>query len=133
MDDKIIIDNIKVRSLAETHAELMADTLGGKDDAWRARFAAYVREWLEKAAPAPRPKAPPPEPMTDGEARAFGRQPVPYGEFRGEPADAVPLDRLQWYADQQHANQRWTDDLPRYLRSRRVRVEEIGDGGWDEP
>lgn len=68
-------------------------------------------------------------PMTDDEARLFGRFPVPYGEFRGRPVDDVPMDRLDWYADQTFG-----DQLRRYLASRRIKNEkrDEDEGGWDE-
>ena len=55
-------------------------------------------------------------PMTVVQAKAFRRSSVPYGEFRSQSVDCVPLDRLRWYADQ-----RFTDDLRRYLASDLVR------------
>ena len=56
--------------------------------------------------------------MSDGEAQRFGSEIMPYGEFAGKRIDDVPLERLEWYADQ-----RFTDELRRYLRSDRVRTE----------
>lgn len=57
--------------------------------------------------------------FTDVEASRFGHQPIPFGEFAGRRVDDVPLERLHWYADQ-----RFTDDLRRYLRSGRIQREE---------
>ena len=56
--------------------------------------------------------------MTDLEARRFGNELIPFGEFQGKRIDEVPLDRLVWYADQT-----LTNDLRRYLASDRVKVE----------
>ena len=58
-------------------------------------------------------------PMTDEEAKPFGiRTTMPYGEFKDRRVDDVPLDRLLWYADQ-----RFTDELRRYLKSPRIQAE----------
>jgi hypothetical protein len=60
-----------------------------------------------------------PEKMTDREARDFGQnETMPFGEFAGMQVDAVPVDRLRWYADQF-----FVDDLRRYLESDRVKNE----------
>ena len=56
--------------------------------------------------------------MTGPEARRFGDELIPFGEFRGKRIDEVPLDRLAWYADQT-----FVDDLRKYLASDRVKVE----------
>jgi hypothetical protein len=56
--------------------------------------------------------------MAEDEAKRFGQEQMPFGEFAGMQVDQVPLERLQWYA-----NQTFTDDLRRYLDSDRVKVE----------
>lgn len=61
--------------------------------------------------------------MTQAEAKRFGCELLPFGGFSGEAVDQVPLDRLQWYADQT-----FTDELRRYLRSDRVSHAEGNDG-----
>jgi hypothetical protein len=58
------------------------------------------------------------KPFTDDEAKAFGRELMPYGEFKGKAVDQVPLDRLCWYADQQFQR-----GLNRYLSSPRIKSE----------
>lgn len=58
------------------------------------------------------------KPMTIQQAKVFGNQLMPYGEFQGRRIDEVPLDRLQWYADQF-----FVDDLRRYLESRQIQKE----------
>ena len=60
-------------------------------------------------------------PMTAMEAKRFGKRTIPFGQFVGKMIDDVPLERLQWYADQT-----FVDDLRRYLESDRVGRE--GDG-----
>lgn len=57
-------------------------------------------------------------PMADKQAKLFGSERLPFGEFVGQRVDDVPMDRLQWYADQT-----FTDDLRRYLESDRVKTE----------
>lgn len=66
----------------------------------------------------PKPKPEKIRPMSQEEARVFGKQLVPFGEFSGRRVDDAPLDRLQWYADQT-----FTDNLRRYLESERIRME----------
>jgi len=57
--------------------------------------------------------------MTVAESRRFGKQPIPFGRFKGQPVDQVPLDMLEWYADQ-----KFVDELRRYLRSSRIQKED---------
>ena len=61
----------------------------------------------------------PARPMTDVESKRFGKQLVPYRAFEGRRVDDVPLERLAWYADQT-----FTDELRRYLKSDRVQRED---------
>ena len=57
--------------------------------------------------------------MTDGEVQRFGLSLIPFrGEFQGKKVSDVPLERLQWYADQT-----FIDELRRYLRSERIKME----------
>ena len=48
--------------------------------------------------------------MSPGEARSFEGEAMPFGEFAGTLVGEVPIDRLEWYADQ-----RFIDELRRYL------------------
>jgi hypothetical protein len=51
--------------------------------------------------------------LSDDEAVAWRRRTlVPFGEFRDQLVEHVPLDRLCWYADQH-----FIDELRKYLRS----------------
>jgi len=61
-------------------------------------------------------------PMTDAEAKLFGSQSMPFGEFAGMKIDNVPLPRLEWYAEQD-----FVDQLRRYMQSNRVKQERRGD------
>jgi len=59
--------------------------------------------------------------MTEQQARRFGMELIPFGEFAGSQVDDIPLERLQWYADQ-----RFVDKLRLYLKSRRI-IDETND------
>ena len=59
------------------------------------------------------------EPMTDKQSKEFGRLPIPFGKYKGEPVDQVPLDQLQWYADLPFQQQ-----LRLYLASPRIQAED---------
>jgi hypothetical protein len=61
------------------------------------------------------------EPMSDVQARAFGKSFMPWGEYKGQAIDQVPLERLAYYADHDHG---FVRQIRRYLASRRVRAEE---------
>lgn len=58
--------------------------------------------------------------MTDDESRKFGRKPMPFGEYLGREIDHVPVERLEWYADQTFMR-----ELRRYLRSNRIKSEGV--------
>ena len=58
-------------------------------------------------------------PMSPDQAKRFGREVMPFGMHKGDKVDEVPLDMLSWYADQ-----RFTDDLRRYLKSERIQKED---------
>ena len=93
----------------------LACTGGSGDKYWRRLYylvANHLPPPLEKKAN-PRDAK-----MTDAEAKRFGLQLIPFGEFMGMRVDDVPMERLQWYADQ-----RWIDELRRYLKSDRIRGE----------
>jgi hypothetical protein len=59
-------------------------------------------------------------PMTDAEAKLFGRQLCPFQAHRGEAWDDVDLGYVEWIAD---ASLKTARKLSGYLRSRRVRSE----------
>ena len=54
--------------------------------------------------------------MSDQKSREFGRRVVEFGKFRSQRYDDVPLDYLEWLADQ-------GAELQLYLESRRVKAE----------
>ena len=58
-------------------------------------------------------------PMTDVEAKRFGAEVLEWGKHKGTRIDEVPLEYLQWYADQPFQKQ-----LRRYLASPRIRAED---------
>jgi hypothetical protein len=55
--------------------------------------------------------------MSDDAARRFGDQIITFGVHQGQRYDDVPLEYLEWLADQNAA-------LVRYVRSRRVKAEQ---------
>lgn len=60
------------------------------------------------------------EKMTEDESKLFGKNMrMQFGEFVGKRIDEVPLDRLLWYAEQT-----FTDELRRYVKSDRVQREQ---------
>jgi len=56
--------------------------------------------------------------MSDNRSREFGRRMGEFGKFRGKRYDDVPLDYLEWLADQ-------GTELLSYLKSRRVKAERV--------
>ena len=54
--------------------------------------------------------------LSDERSREFGKRMVEFGKFRGQRYDDVPLDYLEWLADQGVV-------LRRYLESRRIKIE----------
>ncbi len=115
MNPDDIVRNKAARESARSYADLMDEDLATMTDGQKGRFLTLLADWLE----ARRPKPPDPKgPMTEAEAARFEVGPVPFGEFVGRQAGDVPLERLEWYADQ-----RWVDDLRRYLASRRIAEE----------
>lgn len=115
MIDATIAANIKARYAAEVIADLIDEEakVHGK------RLWEQIMSIASAHVPPPRLRKEKTGPMTDGEAKLFGKQTIPFGEFAGTPVDSVPLDRLRWYADQ-----RFVDELRRYLRSARIESED---------
>jgi len=133
MDDAEFAENIKARLEAEPIEDVVAKNI-------KARLAAELiselideeakvhgrRFWVEMAkivnAHVPDPykprKQPSVRPMTLQEARNFGSSIVPFGKHNNVPVDSVPMDWLEWLADQT-----FVDDLRRYLESERVKSE----------
>ncbi len=63
-------------------------------------------------------------PLTDTEARCFGRTTIPFGQHKGKRVDEVPMDYLLWLDDQPDFRRM----LRRYLASDRIHGEEPGGG-----
>ena len=109
---------IKARERAKVICELIIDEQKQfVDVVGLSQFWETIRGILP-AKPEPPAKPQAVKPFSAEESKRFGSTPIPYGEFRGLPVDQVPLERLEWYADQ-----RFTDNLRRYLASRRIQDE----------
>lgn len=116
------MESISANIAARLAAELIAELADGEAENHGNRF------WMELARiinahvpfPAVRGKTEKQIPMTDKEARLFGQHTLmPFGEFSGRKVDEVPINRLEWYAEQD-----FVDQLRRYLASDRIRSEE---------
>ena len=68
---------------------------------------------VEDTHPCPIPDA-----MTDEESIRFEQRPMPFGQLQGIAIKNVSLKQLCWYADQ-----RFLDELRRYLRAPRIQRE----------
>ena len=102
-------DRIAGREWAE---EILLDVEGGKysedfQEGFRRAMKRRFRESRNRSDV---------KPMTDGQAREFGKQVIEFGQHRGRRYDDVPLDYLEWLADR-------GVELHRYLLSRRIRGE----------
>jgi uncharacterized protein (DUF3820 family) len=58
--------------------------------------------------------------MTVEEAHRFGMSLMPFGEFKGQPVNTIPLDRLEWYSDS-----KFQQELIRYLNSPNIKRERM--------
>jgi hypothetical protein len=120
--DDVVVGRIQARIKARERAKVICELILDEqkqfvDVVGLSQFWETIRGILpSKPEPPAKPNAV--KPFTDDEATRFGKTPVPYGEFKGLPVDQAPLDRLEWYADQ-----KFTDNLRRYLASRRIRTE----------
>lgn len=56
--------------------------------------------------------------MSDKQAKKFEKDRMPFGEYQGKQVKEVPLERLEWYAQQD-----FIDRVRSYLLSKRVREE----------
>jgi hypothetical protein len=118
----VVVGRIQARIKARERAKIICELIIDEqkqfvDVVGLSQFWETIRGILPpKSEPPAKPQAV--KPFTDVEATKFGKTPLPYGEFKGTPVDQTPLDRLEWYADQ-----RFTDNLRRYLASRRIQTE----------
>lgn len=114
-------ERIEHRVAASKSAKVIAELVIDEADALPEYFWEVLFKKLAQYVPVPEEtvnKQLPFKPMTQQQAKLFGNQPMPYGQFQGKRIDEVPLDRLQWYADQS-----FTDDLRRYLTAERISGE----------
>lgn len=107
----------KARQAAQALAALIEAELATLPASARQVLASGVYAAIDRHLPGARCGAGP-KPMDDAEARRFGQETMPFGKFAGTKMDEVPLDYLEWYADQPLQRQ-----LIRYLKSRRIREE----------
>lgn len=99
-------DRIAGREWAEAVLEDLADHTADFLVGFRRRMLAeYKAAEVDRTA------------MSDDEARRFGGQIITFGVHQSKRYDDVPLDYLEWLADQNAA-------LVRYVRSRRVKAEQ---------
>lgn len=122
----MIDERIKQRIAGRKHAAECAGLfdLHSLGDDGSESFFDHLRsvfpKWLAKPVPAP----PEPQPMSDLQAKAFGASLMTFGKHAGTRIDQVPLEYLLWLAD---APDEWKADLRRYLKSRRVQIEQDTD------
>lgn len=116
MDANKIQENIRQREIVDYVYEFVRDTINAEQFKDTERFARLLCERITekhcRRIEASRTI------MSGEEAKTFEEQPMPFGEYKGCPIGTVPLDRLQWYA-----NQQFTDELRRYITSELVQRE----------
>jgi hypothetical protein len=110
---------------AEEIIDLIRTEIASLDKVGERILARRIFYYVKPLAAIPEEKPEPVKPMTEQEAAAFGKTFMEFGEFRGQPVDSVPVDRLEWYADASRGNYR---QLHRYLNSPRVKRERDNDG-----
>lgn len=103
--------NIAMRKAAEELVRY-ATAEYGRDE----RFWEVLRNHAVSFAPLPPQPPATIEPLSDEDARRFGRRVLNFGVHRDKCYDDAPLDYLEWLADQ-------NVQLIRYIRSRRVQAE----------
>lgn len=96
-----ILDELEGLGIGPSHSE-----------AFREGFWREIRRRVKAEAKKERAR----KVMSDERSRAFGRRTVDFGRHRGERYDDVPLDYLEWLADQ-------GAELQAYLESRRLKTE----------
>ena len=116
MDEETIKARVKARERVHAICDLIREELAGTPLRAVEQFLAPLREVIPPVKESPRKVTI--EPMTDEEAKWFGNERMPYGEFKGMRIDDIALERLAWYADQKFQGQ-----LRRYLASRRIKAE----------
>lgn len=111
-----IKENMRQRDIAGYVYEFIRDTIEAEQFSDPARFASILIELIqERHCRTPESN---PQLMTHEQVREFEKRHMPFGHYVGTPVKDVPLERLQWYADQD-----FTDDLRRYLKSHLIQRE----------
>lgn len=104
--------NGELRSLIDAHSQdALAPFFTTLRECYGVNLTVEVVKEVERAPRGPRP-------MTDDEARAFEKRPMPWGKHKGKLISEVPVDYLQWVLDQPDT---FKVDIERYVRSDWVR------------
>ena len=115
-DDARIAAKVFARNLAtESHEVLRLETSEFSDEQQDAYWA-RMYQLIGRTLPKPRPESPKqarPEPMTDAEAKQFGRRKMPWGKFCGLQVGEAPIDYLLWLDEQRG----FCYELRRYILS----------------
>ena len=109
-----ITDRVRIRNAAREACEYV--DLDAYTREQKIHFAKCIRDLcnLDDAPPSVT------GPMTDDEAREWGKQGMPFGKHVGQAVNDTPIEYLVWIADTGGKFQR---DLNRYLKSPRLRRE----------
>ena len=110
----------RATDFAESIKELIGSEWESYSEVERVIVARRVTALLAPLLPKPNDTTPE-RPMTDVESREFGTEQIPFGKFRGTPYDSVPLEYLEWLADESLV---MAQNLRRYLKSRRIKGEQ---------
>lgn len=117
------------RKSADAALELLAESIAGDPQ----HFWKIVRDHAENQLPS-EPNAV--GPMTDEEACRFATRLMPYGKYKDEAVDQVPVSYLDWLIGEAD---HFKDQLRRYVQNERVRqrfADELADDdeqleGWN--
>jgi hypothetical protein len=119
IDENVIKRRIAARGKARTIIPLITEEAAAIDSDVLEAFWDELRKSIPQQAPIISD-----QPMTDEQARVFGFTEMPYGEFKGQPVNSVPFNRLEWYADS-----KFQKLLVRYLNSPNIQRErDTGEG-----
>jgi hypothetical protein len=120
MDENIIKRRVAAREKARAVVPLIIEEAATiEPDVLEAFWDEVVRSIPQQPV-----KATSDQPMTDEQARLFGFTEMPYGEFKGQPVNVVPFNRLEWYADSKFQKM-----LVQYLNSPSIKRErDTGEG-----
>lgn len=119
LTDDQIKENIKAREKAEELMEYLEEEAKNlPSDGARTRFWECLSNTAGVSAGVT--KSPGPKLMSEEQAKAFGRQPMPHGMYKDMKIDKVPLEYLTWLTD---SDDSFKKELRSYLRSQRIRRE----------